>query len=103
MTDEPQITAPRWTLANVNAIPGTGRKSHGHWFRYPRNISVKRAIMAMVDSLRGVRVPPDSYDDISIAAHGDRNWKRHRLTKWKEPKTKAQKQTDRSDFNMDPW
>lgn len=77
---------PRWNLANRYAVPGTGRGICQRLFRGPRNISVKRAIYAAFDTLKGLKVPPDSYDDIYIAANRDRNWKRHRNTQWKEPR-----------------
>lgn len=80
MTKEP---TPRWSLANACAVPGTGRRHHGHWFRRPRNVAVKRALLSAFGTLRGVPVPPDSWQDIRVKAMRNRNWKRHRLTRWR--------------------
>jgi hypothetical protein len=71
-----------WRLANVLAVPRTGRRSNGHYYRRPRNIGVKRAVVADDGTLRGAKVPPSSWDDITIEAARSRNWKRHRLTQW---------------------
>lgn len=70
-------------LANVLAVPGTGhgrRRYRG--VRYPRNIGVRRALLAHVGTLRGVCTPPDDNEDISRSC--ERSWKRHRLTRWRE-------------------
>lgn len=72
------------TMANIFAVPGTGRAGRGHFFRRPRNIAVKRQILAASDGLRGEKTPPDSYDDICISTMGHRTWKRHRLNQWRE-------------------
>lgn len=64
-----------WRLANRWAVPHTGRRSGGHYFRRPRG-----KLQALANDARSV--PPDSYDDIHIAALGSRNWKRHRKTQW---------------------
>lgn len=82
----PDDPPPRWDLANVNAIPGTGRRSAciRDFLRRPRNIGAKRSLLAVFDTLRGVDVPPSNWDDIP-RSH-ERNWKKFRLTRWKEPK-----------------
>lgn len=72
------------SMANIFAVPGTGRRAAGHLFRRPHSISVKRQILAVSDSLRGEKVPPDSCDDITIGAYRHRSWKRHRLNQWHE-------------------
>lgn len=71
-------------LANAFAVPGTGRSHHWHFFRAPRNASVKRALVAICGDLRGLKVPPNDHDDIHIAAIADRTWKRHRRTQWRQ-------------------
>lgn len=76
--------ASGWRLANQYAVPGTDHRSHGHWFRRPRNIGVKRALLSAFDTLRGIGTPPDSWDDLNIVAVRHRSWKRHRRTQWKE-------------------
>lgn len=77
-------TARGLQLANVFAVPRTGVKHHGHYFRRPRNVSIKRALIAVFGGLRGVKFPPNAYDDIAIAAITDRTWKRHRRTQWRQ-------------------
>ena len=74
----------RWTLANVTAVPGTGnrRRKKARWLRRPRNAAVKRAIVAVVGTLRGVTVPPSARDDIH--RRPERCWKAHRMTRWHE-------------------
>lgn len=81
ISDDP---LPRWDLANANAVPGTGRRTYGNGFRRPRNIGAKRSLLAVFGTLRGIAVPPSNWDD--IARSQDRNWKRFRVTRWKEPK-----------------
>lgn len=76
--------ARSWRLANRFAVPHTGRRSGGHYFRRPRNIGVKRATVADDGTLRGAKVPPDSWDDVSFSHRFARNWKRHRKTQWHE-------------------
>jgi hypothetical protein len=71
-------------MANPFAIPGTGKRVHGRYFRRPQNVSIKRQILAAAGSLRGEKVPPFSGDDIPIRAKADRTWKRHRVTQWRE-------------------
>lgn len=72
-------------LANPFAIAGTGRRHRRYrWIRCPRNIAVKRGLIAAVGDLRGVTVPPSNYDD--IARHCERSWKRHRTTRWRDRK-----------------
>jgi hypothetical protein len=68
----------------MTTVPGTGRRSGGHYFRRPRNISVKRMLLAALGTLKGAKVPPDSFDDIHIAASRSRTWKRHRRTQHKD-------------------
>lgn len=75
---------PRWNLANANAIAGTGKRSRGHYFRRPRHMAAKRALMAAFGSLKGVSAPPSDWDDMRISADGHRSWKRHRATRWRE-------------------
>jgi CRISPR/Cas system endoribonuclease Cas6 (RAMP superfamily) len=70
-------------IANRLAVPGTGKRASGHFFRYPRNVGVKRALLGIWGTLRGVSVPPNAYDDIAIAAARHRSWKRHRQTQWR--------------------
>lgn len=73
---------PRWDLANFNAIPGTGRHTaYKNYLRSPRNIGVKRSLLSAFDTLRGVTVPPNNWDDIPRQL--ERNWKSFRLTRWK--------------------
>lgn len=70
--------APRcWRLANRWAVPHTGRRSGGHYFRRPRG-----KLQALANDARSV--PPDSWDDIHFSTRGDRNWKQHRKTQWHE-------------------
>lgn len=70
-------------LANPLAVPGTGQRSRGYrYIRKPRNIAVRRSLLSVVDTLRGVSVPPNSWDDISRTI--ERNWKAHRKTQWRE-------------------
>jgi hypothetical protein len=71
-------------LANIFAVPGTSVRGHGHFFRRPRSASVKRSLLAAFDTLRGVKVPPDSWDDISKSTYGHRTWKRHRRNQYHE-------------------
>lgn len=73
----------RWRLANQYAVPGTGVRHTGHWLRSPRNASIKRSLLSVMDTLRGVSVPPNSYDDIARSSIYDRNWKRFRRTRWR--------------------
>ncbi len=84
MSHPKTISRRGWALANAFAIPGTGRFGTGHYFRRPHNISVKRGLLAVFDHLKGVKVPPDNYDDLHVTARSDRNWKRFRKTRWKE-------------------
>ncbi len=74
----------RWTLAHPFAVPGTGKASPYRWLRNPRNIGVKRALLSVVDSLRGVSVPPDDWQDRHRSC--ERTWKRHRKTRWRDCK-----------------
>lgn len=83
MATEP-TTTPRWTLANRWAVPGTGCRHRGRWYRSPHNIAVKRGLEAIFGTLKGVTYPPNNYDDIARACAYDRNWKRFRKTRWKE-------------------
>jgi hypothetical protein len=64
-------------------IPGTGRRHFGHWLRRRRNISAKRGLLAAVGTLKGLKIPPNAWDDIKISALSDRTWKRFRRTRWK--------------------
>ena len=70
----------RWRLAHLFAIPGTGKRRPYCWLRNPRHIGVERALAAF--GLRGEKVPPDAYDDISRSV--ERSWKAHRKTRWHE-------------------
>jgi hypothetical protein len=81
VTDSP---ATRWTFAHPFAVPGTGRRRwrYENWLRRPRNASIKRALLGVFDSLRGIDVPPSSYDDMPRSC--ERSWKRHRRTRWHE-------------------
>lgn len=78
-----QTIRPRWSLANIGAVPGTGKHRRGHYFRRPRNAGIKRALISVFGSLRGVSVPPSSYDDIHIKSIRHRTWKRHRANQWR--------------------
>lgn len=70
-------------IANVFAVPGTGHSRQAcKWLRGPRNIGVKRALLADLGTLKGQKFPPDNYDDVPRAAFHDRNWKRFRKTRW---------------------
>ena len=73
-----------WRLANQTAVPRTGRFRKGHHHRRPRNIGVRRFLVGELGSLRGVTVPPNAWDDLMISANRNRNWKRHRLTQWRD-------------------
>ena len=73
---------PRWTLANACAVPHTGRKARGHWYRRPRNAATKRSLVAACGSLRGEKVPPSSWDD--IPRRPQRTWKEHRRYRWRD-------------------
>lgn len=74
-----------WRLANRFAVPGTGQSGRSiKWLRGPRNIGVKKELLATVGTLKGQKFPPDNYDDIRRSTIYDRSWKRFRLTKWKE-------------------
>ena len=68
-------------MANPFAIAGTGKRGRYGWFRSPRNATIKRALLAACGTLRGVKVPPSDYDDITRCC--ERSWKRHRLTRWR--------------------
>lgn len=70
-----------WRLANQRAVPFTGVRAHGHWWRRPRHVAVLRA--AVDGGLRAGTVPPTDHDDLSIAALSSRNWKRHRRTQYR--------------------
>jgi hypothetical protein len=73
----------RWTLAGRFAVAGTGKRgAYKNWLRAPRHASVKRALLSVMDTLRGVTVPPNDWDD--IPRQHDRSWKRHRRTRWLE-------------------
>lgn len=74
----PTYPLPRgWRLANATAIPYTGKRGHGSYFRSP---SGKRR--ALIEGARAV--PPDAYDDIHFAHKFSRNWKRHRKVQWRD-------------------
>ena len=75
----------RWTLAGLGAVPWTGRGNSRPWCRRPRNMAVRRGLIAARGTLRGIKVPPDASSDLDIAADQDRCWKRHRATKWRTP------------------
>ena len=66
-----------WRLANRFAIPHTGRVNPYRQFRQPRNIGIKRHL----ESLRGEKVPPDSWMDIHRCV--ERNWKSQRRHQWR--------------------
>lgn len=78
--------APRWTIANRWAVPGTGnrRRRRGRYYRRPRNISIKRALLSIFGTLKGICYPPNNYDDIARSSADDRNWKRFRKTRWND-------------------
>ena len=77
------MTAPRWTLANAGAVPGTGRHTLYKWFlRRPRNAATKRAIVGASGSMKGEKIPPSSWDDIK--RRSQRTWKEHRRYRWKD-------------------
>lgn len=72
----PSYPLPRsWRLANATAVPYTGRRSHGRYFRRP---SGKR--QALIEGARAV--PPDAWDDLHFSHRFSKNWKRHRRTQW---------------------
>lgn len=76
------------------AIPGTGKRSRGHYFRHPHSLNVNRAReSATVDErdkeFRSIRINkikklPNSWDDIIVSALYNRNWKKFRKTRWKK-------------------
>lgn len=76
-----QPNARGWRIANVFAVPGTGRFRRGHMFRRPRHAAVLRALGG---NLRGEKLPPTDWDDINVGSFGDRCWKRHRAHRWHE-------------------
>jgi hypothetical protein len=51
--------------------------------RRPRNIGIKRSLVAAFGSWRGRKVPPNNWDDLLKMSLNDRNWKRFRKTRWK--------------------
>lgn len=78
-----QERAPNWFMANVFAVPGTGiRRGRATWLRRPRNVGVKKLLLADTGTLRGMKVPPSAWDDICRTHLCDRNWKRFRKTRW---------------------
>jgi hypothetical protein len=72
-------------------IPGTGRHHgrYGNYLRSPHCHAALRAHAAMpadgtVLRLTGrITRPPTNYDDIPRSDANNRNWKRHRRTRWK--------------------
>lgn len=67
----------------MTAVPHTGRRRRCKLWRRPRNACIKRALLGALGTLRGVFVPPSSYDDMKISANSDRSWKRHRRSQWR--------------------
>ena len=47
-------------------------------------MAVKRGLSAEAGSVRGEKVPPNSYDDLSMSNASNRNWKRFRRRRWKD-------------------
>jgi hypothetical protein len=72
-------------------VSGTGRRSGGHYYRYPRTLAERRykAYMEATDEFDDYRIKhitrflPSSYDDLPISVHDHKNWKRYRKTQWK--------------------
>lgn len=73
-----------WRMANQYAVPGTGKSVRGYckWLRQPHHIGFERAMLGIVGSLRGVAVPPNSWDDEKRSSIRDRSWKRYRRTQY---------------------
>lgn len=71
--------ASGWKLAGQEAVPHTGARGHfARWLRRPRHIGFERAALADFDSLRGLTLPPDAWDDVPRSRRRDRSWKQHR-------------------------
>ena len=72
-------------------VPFTGRRTAGHYFRYPSTVNEKRlAVFVMREdgevAPRGKRSASniaDAWDDLPVRARENRNWKRFRKSQWK--------------------
>lgn len=82
----------RWkNYPGYGPVPGTGRRRYGKYFRSLRHMNERRAAALVVTEdgevaprpNRGVSLLPNPWDDYTIAARRDRNWKRFRKTQWK--------------------
>jgi hypothetical protein len=71
-----------WSLGHPFAVPRTGKRPPYRFFRHPRNANVKRGLLGMEDSLRGIKVPPSNYDDLDRTCQ--RSWKQQRRTRWRD-------------------
>ena len=73
------------TLANIDAVRGTGRNRHHRrqCYRHPHHHSTLRELVEFLGSLRGVKTPPSTWDDLERKDAKDRSWKRHRKFQWK--------------------
>jgi hypothetical protein len=74
-------------------IPGTGKRERwfGTHFRFPRHMGAERAAVAAENDDRedgihagNIPVPPNAWDDILRSDLKERNWKRHRQTRWRK-------------------
>lgn len=81
-----------WWMHPTTRHPGSKRPASYRYYRRPKSTNEKRWANAWVDEEyaikpRGKRTPhnlPDAWDDCVRADIGDRCWKRHRKTQWKE-------------------
>lgn len=73
-------------------VPGTGKVSHGHYFRRPETLKDIKASTSVIKEdgeprFRGKRSKSSiitSWDDYGRSDYGDRNWKKFRKTQYKE-------------------
>lgn len=73
-------------------VPWTGKRSGGRWLRRIGTTQERRMAQSLDPdepaprAARNEKNLPNSWDDYSIAAREDINWKRHRKTQWKAPR-----------------
>lgn len=75
------------------AVPGTGKKTYGNYFRHPKTLAALREACEIKRDEDEIFVPvrgrrrkgyvPSSWDDIHRSDIGVKCWKRHRKTQYK--------------------
>jgi hypothetical protein len=74
-------------VANVGAVPGTGRPRFTPCRKPRRVAAILRALGSVSCTLRGEKLPPRDFNGNDIQTRRpQRCWKEQRAPQWKEPK-----------------